>query len=62
LEGAEQALRRTRPRILIEVQKSHVAAVDEFCESLGFQHTNIRDFIGCRGAAGNYFYMPQESH
>lgn len=61
LEGAENTLRRTRPRILIEVRDSNLAGVDRLLESLAFRRTDIRDFIGCAGAKGNYFYMPEES-
>lgn len=61
LEGAENTLRRTRPRILIEVRDSNLAAVDRFLESLDFRRAEIRDFIGCSGAPWNCFYMPIES-
>ncbi len=60
LEGAEKTLCRTRPRILIEVKDSNLAAVDRFLESLEFRRVDIRDFIGCPGAPGNFFYMPLE--
>jgi FkbM family methyltransferase len=58
LEGAENTLRRTRPRILIEVRDSNLAAVDRFLESLDFRRSDIRDLIGCPGAPENCFYMP----
>jgi FkbM family methyltransferase len=58
LEGAENTLRRTRPRILIEVRDSNLAAVDRFLESLDFGRSDIRNLIGCPGAPGNCFYMP----
>lgn len=61
LEGAVVTLRRTRPRILMEVRDSNLAAVDRLLESLAFRRTNIGNFIGCAGAPGNYFYMPEES-
>jgi FkbM family methyltransferase len=60
LEGAENTLLRTRPRILIEVRDSNLVAVDRFLESLAFRRVEIRDFIGCKGAEGNYFYIPLE--
>jgi FkbM family methyltransferase len=60
LEGAEKTLRRTRPRMLIEVRDTNLAAVDGLLEFLEFRRTDIRDFIGCPGAPGNYFYMPLE--
>jgi hypothetical protein len=58
LEGEENTLRRTRPRILIEVRDSNLAAVDRFLESLDFRRSDIRNLIGCPGAPGNCFYMP----
>ena len=60
LEGAEKTLRRTRPRILIEVRDSTLAGVDRFLESLAFRRTDIRHSIGCPGSPGNYFYLPLE--
>jgi FkbM family methyltransferase len=60
LEGAESTLRRTRPRILIEVRDSNLAAVDRLLESLAFRRTDIRHSIGCPGSPGNYFYLPLE--
>jgi FkbM family methyltransferase len=61
LEGAEKTLRRTRPRILIEVRDSHLAAVADFLESLRFQRVDIKKFAGCPGASGNYFFLPFEA-
>ena len=58
LEGAVKTLRRTRPRILIEVRDFNLAAVDRFLGSLGFQRMDIQTLIGCSGAEGNYLYMP----
>jgi FkbM family methyltransferase len=58
LEGAEQTLLRTRPRILIEVRDSNLAGVERFLESLAFRRADICDYIGCPGASGNYFYTP----
>ncbi len=60
LEGSENTLRRTRPQILIEVRDSNLEAVDRFLESLAFRRVEIKDFIGCHGAIGNYFYIPLE--
>lgn len=62
LEGAENTLRRTRPRILIEIRDSNLAAVDRLLESLAFRRMDIRALIGCPGAQGNFFYMPTDPH
>jgi FkbM family methyltransferase len=61
LEGAKKTLRRTRPRILVEVREENIAAVDRFLESLEFRRAEIRNLIGREGAAGNFFYLPMES-
>lgn len=58
LEGAIKTLRRTRPLILVEVRDVNIPAVEHLLEKLNYRRTDIRDYINCSGAPGNYFYTP----
>jgi len=60
LEGGEKTIRATLPRILIEIREVNVTAVDRFLARFGYRRAAVEKLLGCKGAEGNYFYLPPQ--
>ena len=58
LNGALETVKRTLPRILIEIQPKNFEDVKCFLLSLGYYQREIKEKIGCKGGEGNFLFDP----
>jgi FkbM family methyltransferase len=60
LHGAAATIERSRPMVLIELKKEHVAEVDAWFLRLDYKHCRLEDFADVQGHRSNHIYTPVE--
>lgn len=59
LEGAVETIKRTQPRILVEVKQDNLRIIDLFLGRLGYRRLSVQHLINHRGSDQNFYYVPK---
>jgi hypothetical protein len=60
LRGAAKTIAASRPVILVELKKEHVAAAEGWFREANYRHCRLEEFAGVKGHRSNHIFVPVE--